>query len=114
MAFPRKFKKLLELELSDVEKPDYVWLTYAVCGGSADACGWAGWAIEAAFSFTSEHYPTGTGDKLLEALDDLTCPRCGKDLFRTAASIRFEPSEDQTPVHGLPGVDYDVVPREYE
>lgn len=114
MAFPRKFKELLESGLSDVEKPDYAWLTYAVCGCSADACGWAGWVIEAAFRRTEKHFPTGTGDKALQAIGSSACPRCGKELFRTAASIRFEPSEDQTPVHGVPGVDYDVEPMEYE
>ena len=38
MAFPRKFKHLLEIELKDVETPDYVWITYAVCAVEKDAC----------------------------------------------------------------------------
>ncbi len=114
MGFPRKFKALLETKLNDVESPDYLWLTYAVCAMSTDACGWGGWIVDGAFKKTDEKHPTGTGDKLLNTACEAKCPQCGKDLFRTEASVRYEPSEDQTPVHGLPGVDYDVSPIEYD
>ena len=57
---------------------------------------------------------SGTGDKSLIIDDGQKCPNCGKGLFRTAASIRYTPSEDQTPVHGVPGEDYEVAPLEYE
>ena len=31
MAFPAKFRHLLELTADDLDMPDYLWLTYAVC-----------------------------------------------------------------------------------
>jgi len=110
MALPRKFKHLIEIKLKDVEVPDYVWLTYAVCAVKKDSCGWGGWMIEAAFKKTGERHPTGTGDKLLPAMMDQFCPRCGRDLFRTAASVRMVPSEDQTE----PMPEYECLPIEYE
>jgi hypothetical protein len=63
MPLPRKFKHLIELELKDVETPDYVWLAYAVCAVEKDACGWGGWMIEAAFKKTGAKHPTGTGTR---------------------------------------------------
>ena len=110
MALPRKFKHLIEIKLQDVEVPDYVWLTYAVCACEPDACGWGGWMIEAAFKKTGTKHPTGTGDKVLSAMMDQVCPRCGKPTFRTGASIRMIPSEDQTdPLSHVecPAIEYD-------
>ena len=113
MPFPKKFKTLLESELKDVEIPDYVWLTYAVCALERDSCGWGGWIIEGAFKKSAVQNATSTGDKLLNAADEQICPRCGKGLYRTAASVRYEPSKDQTrPL--VPDVDYEVLPLEYE
>ncbi len=114
MSFPRKFKHLLEIEQGDIETPDYVWLTYAVCAVTPDGCVWSGWMIEAAFKKTGERHPTGTGHNLLSATDRQVCPRCGKETFRTRASVRMEPTDDQKAPHGEPGVDYDVVAIEYE
>jgi len=113
MAFPRKFKHLLEIELKDVETPDHVWITYAVCAVEKDACCWAGWMIEAAFKKTAERHPTSTGDKSLAAMNDQVCPRCGRPLFRTGASLRMVPSENQEePL--VEGRDYTCVPITYE
>ena len=42
MSFPLKFQSLIEPNANDVEAPDYVWLAYAVCALTPDACGWAG------------------------------------------------------------------------
>ena len=42
VAFPRKFKHLLEIECEDRRAPPQAWLTYAVCGVTQDACGWQG------------------------------------------------------------------------
>ena len=78
MPYPRKFKKLLEMELKDVKVPDYVWLTYAVCATERESCGWGGWIIEAAFERSRD-----VGANLLPAVDEHLCPRCGKKLFRT-------------------------------
>lgn len=115
MGFPAKFRDLLELTLQDVEVPDYAWLTYAVCGMTKDACGWGGWIIEGVFKTTAEHHATGTGDKALPSGEELQrCPRCGGELFRTSASVRMTPSEDQTPVHGTPGIDYEIADMHYE
>jgi hypothetical protein len=109
MTLPQKHRGLIDLTLNDVERPDYAWLVYAVCAVTEDACGWGGWIIEGAFKKTEERHATGTGDKALPVADDLqACPRCRGLLFRTSASIRMSPSEDQTPVHGLPGIDYEV------
>jgi hypothetical protein len=115
MAYPAKYRDLLELTLQDVEVPDYAWLTYAVCAVTKDACGWGGWIIEALFKRTGEHHATGTGDKALPYADEMqTCPRCGRDLFRTSASVRMDLSADQTPVHGQEGIDYEVSEMRYE
>jgi len=87
----------MDLTLQDLETPDYAWLTYAVCVLTEDACGWGGWILEGVFKKTGERHATGTGDKLLPGGDDeQICPRCGRTLFRTEASIRMIPSEDQT------------------
>lgn len=112
MAFPLKFKPLLELELHDVERPDYVWLAYAVCGCELDACGWNGWIISAAFQRTDEIYPSKPGHKLLPSQGN-HCPRCGRVLFETAAQLRFEPSADQEPIP-YRGGETEEKPMEYE
>jgi hypothetical protein len=108
MPFPRKFKSLLEIELEDVEVPDHAWIVYAVCGCYQGSCGWGGWILEAAIK------GEGAGRRILPSADPLWCPRCGKDLFRTEAALRMVPSDDQRPVHGYPGVDYEVAPVEFE
>ena len=114
MPFPKKFKKLLETSFNDIELPDYAWLTYAVCGCHKDSCGWGGWVIDSVFAKDGLKNSEGTKDKSLPIMDDLDCPICKKPLFRTEVNIRFVPSEDQKPVHGIPGVDYEVAPIEYE
>ena len=114
MAFPAKFRHLLELTAADVERPDYVWLSYAVCAVTADGCGWGGWTIEAAFRRDGQRHPTSTGDRVLSAADEQVCPRCGRETFRTEAELRVEPSADQSSSKLRPGGDYDVMPMEYE
>ena len=93
MPLPRKFAHLLEIERGDVEAPDYLWLAYAVCALSAEGCGWGGWTIEAAFKADGREHPTGTGDRVLPAVDEQVCPRCGRGTFRTGATLRVVPSE---------------------
>jgi hypothetical protein len=113
MAFPKKFKNLIELEFKDIEKPDFAWLTYSVCACEKDSCGWGGWMIEWVGKKTKVRYPTSTGDKTLSAKTEQICPICGKNLFRTEVSIKFVPANDQE----LPlkkGIDYDTVPIEYD
>ena len=112
MAFPRKWQRLLETELADVEIPDYVWLTYAVCGLTPDACGWGGWMIEGAFKLTGQREASATGDRVLSAADEQQCPHCGRGLFRTGAMVRFEPSANQVPPRQA-GVDYRTSPIKY-
>lgn len=88
MRYLKKFKHLLEAELKDVEVPDYVILTYAVCACDEDACGWGGWMIEAAFKETDrKDWPTGTGDKYVMSNNEQRCPTCGRETYRTSAQI---------------------------
>lgn len=70
-----------------------------------------GWVIEFIAKKSKKKYPTSTGDKPLKR-GDLVCPKCGKDLFRTEASIKFVPAKDQTPPL-IAEVDYEVIPIEY-
>lgn len=114
MPFPKHFQPLLEISSDEVGTPDYVWLVYAVCAVEAGSCGWQGWIIDGAFRRSVTHHPTGTGDELLSAPYDQKCPVCGRTLFRTSVEARFDLSADQTPVHGVPGRDYEVEPIEYE
>jgi hypothetical protein len=109
MGFPRKFKKLLEIELDDVIAPDEAWLTYAVCAVEQDSCGWGGWMLEAAIAKPEkdDHF------MVLPAVDEQLCPKCGRATFRTGASLRFVPSADQTPTC-VPGIDYEVLPIDYD
>ncbi len=86
-----KLKCLRELELKDIESPDYAFLEYAVCACDVEPCGWGGWVLGSAFKITEKKHPTGTGDKALPAKMDRTCPACGKTLYSTA-KIRLERS----------------------
>lgn len=108
MAFPRKFKELLQIEQEDVEKPEEAWLTYAVCATEKDSCGWGGWMLEALWKNTSEK------PQFLNANDEQICPRCGRETYRTGAGYRFTLSPDQTPIGVVAGVDYEDSPIEYE
>lgn len=64
-------------------RPDYVFLTYSVCAGTPSSCGWQGWLLEAAFRRTEQKHNTYTGDALVPAITNQTCPNCGTDVFRT-------------------------------
>ena len=95
MGFPRKFKDLLEITLECVEKPDYAFLTYAVCACEADSCGWGGWILEGAF----KDDPTRQEwERALPGDYTQRCPNCGKDTFRTEATVELRPAEDQSRV----------------
>ena len=111
MTLPPRLRALRDRTLADVEVPDYAWLTWAACAVAPDACGWEGWMLEAAFRRDGQRHATGTGDRLIAAADAQACPRCGRETFRTAASVRVEPSVDQRPVHGRAALDYDVAPE---
>ncbi|BDI30732.1 hypothetical protein CCAX7_27830 [Capsulimonas corticalis] len=112
MPFPRKFQSLLEIERGDVTIPDYVWLVYAVCAVTKDSCGWGGWMVESAFQ-NDGGQSTSTGDILLPTMDEQRCPICGRETFRTGASVRMAPTQDQR-LPRKPGVDYAVAPIEYD
>lgn len=113
MGFPRKFKDLLEIELEDVAAPDYCWLTYSVCGCEPDSCGWGGWTIEVAAQFDENGAPRSAHKHKLTAVNEQKCPDCGKETFRTGATIRLEKSADQEP-ELKPGVDYELAPIKYD
>ncbi len=108
MALPLKFKDLIELSYEQVERPDSVWLNYAVCASCSDSCGWQGWIIDAVQRKNEEG-----ADRMLPSDTDLNCPKCGKPLFRTEVNYRFELSPDQSPKLAA-GVDYEVVPLTYD
>ena len=109
VPFPRKFKRLHDLTKADLDTPHHVWLTYCVCATTRESCGWGGWVLDAVFSSAVENPPAG----LLPGGGRPPCPRCGKELFATEAAWRFDVSENQDP--GLQeGIDYTVVPIEYE
>ena len=109
MGFPIKFKKLLEIELSDVDHPDEAWLTYAVCATEKDSCGWGGWMLENICKNTDENAASIN----LPAFCEQVCPCCGRETFRTGATLKFIPSSDQTG-QLVPGVDYEELPIEYD
>ena len=92
----KQFESLIETKATDIEIPDYVWLSYSVCAAEKSSCGWGGWIIEGAFRKTGEKLPTGTGDKLLPADYRQICPRCGEILFRTEVSIKCHPEISKT------------------
>jgi len=103
VAFPRKFRNLLEIEKESVTTPSHVWVTYCVCAVKQNSCGWGGWTLEAVFSDPNAK----AGESLLKAQTDQKCPVCGGETFRTGASFRFDLSSNQTsPVdfeyNGLP------------
>lgn len=103
MTFPIKFKRLLETKRGQVEEPILVWLTYSVCGVEKDSCGWGGWILESTKGLKGE----------LSAFTQQVCPSCGKPLFRTEVTIKFEPSKNQTP-ELIEGRDYEATPIKYE
>jgi hypothetical protein len=103
MTSPLKFKPLLETTKKDVELPKTAWVTYAVCAVKQDSCAWSGWILESIEGVNGE----------LFADTDQTCPQCSKPMFRTAVSIKMEPSKNQTP-DLIPGQDFEVTPMEYE
>ena len=107
MSFPRKFNERLELKKTDVVLPTAAWITYAVCGCEKDACGWEGWILE------SVRRKTGKKKEELRSDSRQICPECGKDLFRTEASLRFTPARSQTR-DLIAGVDYRVARMRYE
>jgi hypothetical protein len=109
MAWPLKFKALLEIEKNDIPKPSHVWATYCVCACSKSACGWGGWMLEAIFS----NPKAKQGEDLLPSPSELLCPECGMPLFRTRASYRFDRSKNQRPPGGVAGIDYEVLPMKY-
>ena len=106
MAFPLKFKHLLEINKGDITTPSHVQVTYCVCAVSTNSCGWGGWSLEAVFND-----PNATaGENILTAQTDQKCPVCGGETFRTLASYRFDLSSNQTsPID----YEYDVSPMEY-
>ena len=102
MPFPKKFKKLLETCRGEVEEPKQVWLSYAVCGVVASACGWGGWILENVIGKSGN----------LPAYTEQICPLCGKPLFRTEVATKFQRAANQTP-RLVAGRDYKVIPPKY-
>jgi hypothetical protein len=112
MAYPAKFRHLMEIEESDTIIPDQVWLAYAVCTAEKDSCGWAGWIIEAAWKNRSAdsagRLPNWKDRQFVVADDRQRCPNCSKDLYRTGVGKLYELLPSQ-PTRDL----FDSVPIEY-
>ena len=103
MAFPRRFKPLLERSRADVAEPSHAWVAYAVCAAEPQSCQWRGWVLEGLFS----------GAEVLISSDHcLKCPVCAKPLFRTEVEYRLELSADQTPPL-IDGRDYTTAAIDY-
>lgn len=99
--YPKTFRHLLELTLSDVERPTHVWLAYAVCAVDRGSCGWGGWLIDGVFATREDSH-----SEVLQAVMTQICPACGKSLFRTEVQLRFDVSAHQTSVHGATSLSY--------
>ena len=101
MAFPLKYKHLLEMSHDQVEKPTHAWLSYAVCAVEEDSCCWQGWILEGVFK-----------DDLVLPSDDFSCPKCQRPLFRTDVAYKMDLSVDQAPPL-VEGRDYVTSEMEY-
>lgn len=111
MAFPKKFRSLLESTSENVTVPTYVFLTYAVCGMTPDACGWSGWVLDGVFEVDGIRHNTATGDKLLSSISSQICPNCGRETFRTAATFELDQSESS---HHIGSEPENSTPLEYK
>ncbi len=108
MAFPRKFRELIELREDQVVVPDYVWLAYSVCAVEESSCGWRGWILESAWKQPNEKC---VEDVAVEADNEQHCPMCGKTLFRTEVEKQFWLNPNAEPKNPF---SYDTAPIEYE
>jgi hypothetical protein len=108
MKFPRKFRRLLETRLADVERPNHVAVVYAVCAVRDTSCGWGGWILDGAFRRPRRRSKTWPHGRPLPSTGG-KCPRCGKVLFRTDAQLLAE-VKGPFPPHPF---DSDVVPMEF-
>jgi hypothetical protein len=90
MAFPEKFRALIELREDQVTIPDYVWLAYGVCALEDDSCGWRGWIMESA----RKRVEGTQGEREIEADTEQVCPVCGRQVYRTGIEkcFRLDPN----------------------
>lgn len=78
----------------DPPVPDYVQLTLSLCPTNSAKCGWTGWLLEAAFRRCPEALKTSTGDELMSAITNQTCPRCGETVYRSSVTKTFVPTSN--------------------
>jgi len=104
MAFPAKFRSLLEPPSDKVVPPHHVVVTYVACAVEPTSCGWTGWQLEGAYSGEESKF-----ELLLPSRFEQICPECGKEVFRTEFSFRYELKgrEESTTT-------FAVLPVEYE
>jgi hypothetical protein len=97
MAFPEKFRTLIELREEQVTIPDHVWLAFAVCAAEESSCGWHGWIIESAWKIVG----TDAKEVAVDADTEQGCPVCGRKVYRTEVEkcFRLDP-------HPGPKLDY--------
>ncbi|MCC6952980.1 MAG: hypothetical protein IT290_02565 [Deltaproteobacteria bacterium] len=112
LKLPMKFRELVDIELSDVEQPDTVWLANAACALTEDACGWSGWILDGVFKTKgSGGGAENSAATNLPSPDDQICPRCGKALFRTGVDLKFSTADDQSRTFELSA--YETEPIEF-
>jgi hypothetical protein len=108
MAFPRKFRALIETEEDQATTPDYVWLSFAVCATEEDSCGWGGWIIESAWK--SQDNDVQKVEVEVEADTEQRCPRCNKLLYRTGVEKQYQLNPDAGPKITFP---HETTPPEF-
>src|SRR6185437_9408189 len=97
MAFPHKFRSLIETEEDQVAIPDYVWLSFAVCATEEASCGWGGWIIESAWKAHAHGNDEKKVEVEVEADTEQRCPRCNRLLYRTDVEKQYQLNPDAGP-----------------
>jgi hypothetical protein len=82
-----------KIKEEDISFPTYVYICHAVCRISPNGCGWAGFLLEGAFEVDGKAHNSGTGDRVLPAITNQTCPSCGETVFRAFGRRYYANSE---------------------
>ena len=83
MIDDRAAQDLRDIPLDQVDWPDYVVLSHAVCALDLTGCGWSGFLLEGAFQKDGLIHSSGTADLVTPAITNQICPNCGGTVYRT-------------------------------